>query len=171
MTLNRKARCSALWKKLALLLTCLAATAAGCAVAPIYPADGPKSPAAAVTSRRQWKASGDLRDPEKAIDGTPDTAAIGDPLRSGAAITIDLGKACLFNMVAVDHGLNETGFCRRLVLLSSMDGSTFERRYAVPGTRRITTLCLVSPVLARYIRLEAVIPGEAPWSIAEVYVQ
>jgi len=162
---------STLWKSQILLLACLAVTAAGCGVGPIYPADGPKAPAAAITHRRQWKVSGELRDPEKAADGTLYTAAIGDHLRSGAGITIDLGKPCVFNMVVVDHGRNEMGFCRRLVLLSSMDGRTFERQYAVPGTRRMTTLCLISPVLARYIRIEAVIPGDQPWSVAEVYVQ
>jgi len=58
-----------------------------------------------------------------------------------------------------------------VAVLTSMDGREFEYRISGPGTRRITSLLLDRPVLARYVRLQAVLPGPQPWAVAEVYLQ
>jgi len=127
--------------------------------------------AARVSPRSMWKATGNLDDPPKAIDGKIGTVTVGGDSGRPAYLTIDLGKVCLFNMIAVDHGAEEMGFCRRLAVGSSLDGKTFTDHYIAVGTRRITTICLQSPVLARYIRLRVLASGGRPWAVAEVYVQ
>lgn len=144
--------------------------AAGCAPSEVY-TDGPKPQASSVSPRSRWQASGDLRDVQKAIDGSLATAAVSPSTYHNAQITIDLGKSCVFNFVAIDHGADELGFCRRVAVLVSQDGKNFAQVEAVPGTRRVTVINLVSPVLARYVRLVAVVPGDRPWSIAEIYIQ
>jgi len=85
-------------------------------------------------------------------------------------LTIDLGKSCMFNMVVIDHGPGGTGYAHQVTLLVSIDGTDFQPIHVSPGTRRITTLSVITPTLARYIRLEATEPGAQPWSIAEVYL-
>jgi hypothetical protein len=123
-----------------------------------------------MTPRGRWKASGDLQNPQKAIDGDVGTAAVSASRYDNAQLTIDLGKICHFSMVVVDHGTNEFGFCRRLAVLTSEDGVTFKNQAAVPGLRRATAVVLPEQVLARYVRLQAVAAGDRPWSVAEVYL-
>ena len=123
-----------------------------------------------ISDRSRWSVSGDLADMDSAIDGSRGTAAVGRGVQSRASFTIDLGKVCLFNMVTIHHGPNEWGFCRRVALLTSLDGEKFQYRWAAPGTRRVTILCVMTPILARYVRLQAMAVGEQPWSIGEVYL-
>lgn len=130
-----------------------------------------RSQASAISPRVFWQVSGDMRGLQAAIDGDVSTAAISALPDGGGAITIDLGKPCVFNMVVVEHGTNEFAFARRVVLLTSLDGISFTQRYSALGTRRVTILCPVSPILARYVRLQAAVPGDLPWSVAEVYLQ
>ena len=131
---------------------------------------GRVAPAAAVSPRSSWKAHGDLQDAGKAIDGNPATAAVTAEHYSGAALTIDLGKACVFNLVAIEHGPNQFGFCRRLGLWTSLDGQTFTKAHETPGTRTVTYLVPIKPVLARYVKLQAITPGMRPWSVAEIHL-
>jgi len=154
-----------------LLLVCLAAAQGGCGVSDIYSANGPKPQAAALSKRPNWRVSGDLKDPAKAVDGDVNTAALSGRIYANASLTIDLGKPCVFNMVIIDHGPNETGFCGRVAVLTSLDGTTFTHRHTAPGTRRVTIASLIAPALARYVRLQAVQEGSEPWSVAEVYLQ
>jgi len=118
-----------------------------------------------------WRAEGSLRNPQLAIDGNLSTAAVSEPLYAGAFLTIDLGKPCLFNMVVLDHGSDEHGHARKVALLTSMDGKSYTRQLVASGTRRVTTLSAITLILARYVRLQAAVPGDQPWSIAEVYLQ
>jgi hypothetical protein len=74
-------------------------------------------------------------------------------------------------MVIVDHGREDMAFAQQVGMMTSLDGRTFVRRYTGVGTRRVTTFCLMTPVLARYVRLEVLVPGDKPWAVAEVYVQ
>jgi len=141
----------------------------GC-VSPIYH-DGSKPPAASVSHRSRWQASGSVSNPNNAIDGNIATAALSGNSYENATLTINLGKTCVFNLVVIDHGQRAMGFCRRLAVAMSMDGKTFKHVYAASGTKRITYLWLPSPVLARYVRLQVVVPGRKPWSVAEVHLQ
>ncbi len=157
-----------------LMLFWIAVTAmvvGGCVPSGIYTPDGRTSPAAAISKRSQWNVFGDLREPHLAADGLVRTAAVSGNPYDGAMLTIDLGKACLFNMVVIDHGADEYGFPRRLDLLTSMDGQSFRHRWSGPGMRRVTNICPFTPIFARYIRFRVTIPGDRPWSVAEVYVQ
>jgi len=154
----------------------------GCIVAAMLPglwvgcagvsySDGAHSPAAAVTPKRLWRAQGSLQNAHLAIDGNQATAAVAALPYNGAALTIDLAKPCLFNMIAIEHGPDEWGFARRVSVLTSLDGEVFTNRFTASGTRWISIFCLIEPTLARYIRLQAVVPGQRPWSVAEVHVQ
>ena len=128
--------------------------------------------AASISAKSTWRAFGDFRDPQKAVDGNLDTAATTAASYDNAKLTIDLGKRCLFNMIIIDHGPgNENAFCRRVGVQVSYDGVTFRQVYATSGTRRITYCTLITPTRARYVRLAAIVPGDRPWSIAEVYLQ
>jgi len=150
------------------ILIAVAACVAGCAGSYEHGAAGPAS---AVTPRSDWRISGDLREIVRAVDGQRDTAARADNGRSNSQITIDLGQTCLFNMVVVDHGPNEHGFCGRVALLTSLDGRNFTRRTVMQGTRRVTVFSLVTPTLGRHIRLQAIEAGPEAWSVGEIYVQ
>lgn len=136
---------------------------------PIY--NNGRSQSSVISSRAIWRASGDLRSPASAIDGDVNTVASSTAPDGRGTLTIDLGKPCVFNMVIIEHGPNEYGFARRVVLLTSTDGQSFTQRYAAAGTRRVTILCPSTPILARYVRLQAMVPGSQPWSVAEVYLQ
>ena len=137
---------------------------------PIY-TDGPMFMPDRITPRGRWLAvSHDLRDAANALDGDINTAAVSGPSYDGAELTIDLGKPCMFNMVMLEHGPDEFGFCSRLAVLTSDDGVNFRPQTLVSGLRRVTTIILPSPVLARYVRLQAVAMGARPWSIAEVHL-
>ena len=128
-------------------------------------------PAARITPRARWQATGAFDSPELAIDGDRRTAAVSGDSYTNATITIDLGKTCMFNTVIVDHGPEEYGYCRRVSVLTSVNGKDFKARLSAPGTRRVTVFSLVTPVLGRYVRLQATVPGARPWSIGEVYLQ
>ena len=123
-----------------------------------------------LSPRARWLASGDLRDPQNAVDGNVATAAVSRAAHQNATLTIDLGKICLFNMVVVEHGVSEFGFPRRMAVFTSTDGMKFRKQIEVPGLRKVTTAILIRQVLARYIRLQAAEPGDRPWSIAEVHL-
>lgn len=124
-----------------------------------------------VSPRSGWRAFGDLRNCGHAIDDNVGTAAVSGIAYQGAAITIDLGRPCQFNMIVLEHGVDEFGFCRRLAVYTSDDGRQFHRETEVPGLRRVTTVVLPVQALAQYIRLEATSEGNRPWSISEIHVQ
>lgn len=127
---------------------------------------------AAVSDRRTWHATSvGIANPQRAIDGDLTTYAITGTSYQDAKLTIDLGKSCLFNLVTIDHGTDQTGCCRRVAVLTSMNGRDFVYRYAVDDTQRIAALFLPSPVLARYVRIQVILQSDKPWAIAEVYLQ
>ncbi len=130
-----------------------------------------KFPAAAISDRNAWTAGGGIRTPASAIDGDLSTAAVSGYSYENKAIVIDLGKVCLFNTIIVEHGNDEFGFCRRVGISTSIDGKEYTHRAAIPGTRKVSIFLLVTPVLARHVRLQAVVPGNRPWSIAEVHLR
>ncbi len=157
------------WRTLALLLTLAVGSTAGC-VGNLYDNSGAGILAESVTSVQQWSASGNLSDLQNAIDGNVLTAAVGTD-SGNDLITIDLGKVCYFNMVAIDHGLLEQGFAKRVAVLTSLGGNQFVYRKSGPGNRRVTVLLLDQAVLARYVRFQVVMARAEPWSVAEVYFQ
>lgn len=142
----------------------------GCAESS-WRAGGSIAPAAAVPPHKLWRAYGNLKNPGQAIDGDRLTAAVAADRAPGASLTIDLGGAAAFNMVILDHGGDAFGSGRRVALHTSMDGKTFAKIHEAPGTRRITYLCPITPMLARYLRVSVTVPGGRPWSVAEVYVR
>jgi hypothetical protein len=131
---------------------------------------GPRSPASAITPHTQWRVSGDLTNPAAAADGDLTTAAISQAAYAGAELTVDLGKPCLFNMIVMDHGPMPEGFPRRMAVLTSLDGREFTYTYGKEGNRQRTVFVLITPTLARYIRIKAVVPGSEPWSVGEVFL-
>jgi len=164
----RRRRAFGRWARIFLLC---AGTLAGCGPpAAIYRDAGGVIPAS-VTPRADWVASGDLMRPAEAIDGNPRTAAATTGAYVGQALTIDLRKACLFQMVIIEHGIQEEGFAGSVEVAGSIDGQNFQTEYIAPGTRRVTIMCLPRPTLARYVRLRAVRNGTAPWNLAEIYVR
>ncbi|MDY6913883.1 MAG: discoidin domain-containing protein [Planctomycetota bacterium] len=145
--------------------------AVGCDVGAVYD-DNNRSPVAAISQRKSWRAYGDLRNPQHALDGKWETVAVSNRNDyDNAVLAFDLGKPCLFNMVVIEHGPNERGFCGRVAVLTSMDGVHYSDQKIGSGTRAVTTLLLDSPVLARYVQLKVIVPGTRPWSVSEVYLQ
>ena len=124
-----------------------------------------------ISPKNTWVARGDLQNPSAAIDDDMATAARSDYEYSGAAITIDLRRPCVFQTVVVDHGAGEHGHASKVAVATSADGRSFIDRHVSPGKRRVTILCLPKPVLARYLRLRVTAPGVQPWNIAEIYLQ
>jgi hypothetical protein len=124
-----------------------------------------------LTPKKTWRAVGNLRDPAKAIDDDSGTAAISTSSYANAFIDVDLGKACLFNRIIIDHGPDEYGFPTRMAVYTSLDGQSFSPLTQVAGKRKVTNVLLISPVLARYVRLQVVSPGPRPWSVAEISFQ
>jgi hypothetical protein len=145
------------------------ASCVGC-VGPIYNRSA-MGAVANVSTYTTWTITGDLNNLRAAIDDNVATAATSNSYYTSAYFTIDLGRPCVFNTVIVDHGMNRDGYPRRMSAEISMDGRNFQYQYSVPGTRRVTIMNWVTPVMARYIRVRAVAPGNQPWSVAEVYVQ
>jgi len=146
--------------------------AGGCLVtAPPYRHTDAKPPAAAVSDAQTWRLEGDLNNLQHAVDGDISTAAVINPAYRNASITLDLGKPCLFNAIYIDHRPWPMGFCRKVAVLTSLDGKHFSRQHVGPGTRQITSLCIIKPVLARYIRLQVLRPGDRGWSLGEIYVR
>ena len=158
--------------RLCVLVLLSVAVLAGCN-GEIYGPGRTLSKAARITPRSQWTATGNLGDPSKAIDGNIGTITVVGDRRRPADLIIDLGRVCVFNMIAIDHGAREMGFCRRLGIATTTtkpNDFTLDSYIAV-GTRRITTVVLQQAVLARYVRLCVIGQGENPWAVAEVYVQ
>jgi hypothetical protein len=141
---------------------------AGCLGAPI--ASEPRGPT--ISAKGIWRAYGDLGGAKLAIDSDVNTAAISAASYANAKLTIDLGKPCLFNTIVVDHGPKDPlAFCRLVSVSISSDGRNYKQVLLAPGTRRITYLNLVTPALAQFIRLQAVVAGDRPWSVAEIYLE
>ena len=127
---------------------------------------------ASISPKSMWRAYGDFRNAQNAIDGNVHTSAVTGPSYDNAKLTIDLGKRCLFNKITIDQGPDdEFGFCRRIAVQISNDGVNFYQIYAVSGTRRITYCLILTPTMARYVRLVAIVPGDRPWSIAEIFLE
>lgn len=154
----------------AVMVLGLTALGVGCDPGPIYGPDVPRVSVGTITDRQSWKATGNLEDGALAADGNINTIAIAQAGNS-SSLTIDLGQACTFNFVVVDHGRNELGYARQVEIATSIDGRTFTPQANCPGTRRVSNFLLKSAVLARYLRITAVQPGTNPWSVAEVYIQ
>jgi len=132
-----------------------------------------QSAAAGVPSRDQWalRARG-VDNPELAADGNMSSrATTSSTSYRGATLTIDLGGPSLFNMVVIDHGPDEKGYAQRVGVATSLNGETYTRRAIAPGNRRVTIVCIVTPVLARYVRIEAMLPGTRAWSLAEIQLK
>ena len=159
------ARMRAIWP---LILAFAAAGAGGCG--PGYVNERQFAPGA-VTPRSAWRASGQLKDSAKALDGDILTAAVSEPYYNDAVLDIDLGEVCLLNMIAIDHGPEEMGYCRRVAVETSIDGKSFARHAEAPGTRKITIISMVTPAMARYVRLKVIAQGGRPWSVAEIHIQ
>ena len=130
-----------------------------------------KPPAAVLSDPRSWVVTGNVLNAQDAVDGDKTTAARGDVNVGQASITVDLGKVCTFDAIFLDHGRYALGCARRLAVSTSMDGRYFTHHYEAPGTRMVTSLLLVTPVMARYVRIKVVEPGDTPWNVAEVYIQ
>ncbi len=142
---------------------------AGC-VGPLYDNTGGSALSESVTPVDKWRIEGNLREIQSAIDGDLFTAAAGS-MGGNDAITIDLSKVCYFNMIVIDHGVAESGYARRVAVLTSLSGNNYVYQKSGPGNRRVTVMLLDRAVLARYVRIQVVMPGADPWSIAEVYFQ
>jgi hypothetical protein len=154
----------------AILLSVALAAMAGCEASPIYDAN-PRSLIGSVPERAKWTATGSMKDAANAVDGNLNTAAVAPDDGRPASLLIDLGRPGLLNMIVIDHGREEFGYARQFVAYTSLDGQRFTRRHAASGTRRVSSLLLISPVLARFIRLEVIVPGDRPWTVAEVHMQ
>lgn len=124
-----------------------------------------------ISPKGQWKVVGTLANLDRITDEDMTTAATAGGAGGPAELTIDLGRACVFQTVIIDHGRGQYGYCRKVAASSSVNGKVFLDQYAGPGTRRVTILCLPQPVLARHLRLRVVEPGAQPWNVAEVYLQ
>ena len=159
--------------------TVLVAVFAGCILlgsgcAPggnLYLHRGKKPPAARISDPRTWRLSGDISNAHLAVDGNRSTAAVSALVYENMLINIDLRKVCLFNAVFIHHGLMTDGYCGRVAVLTSLDNKTFTLQCQAPGTPEVTSLLIIKPVLARYVRLEARRQGPGAWSVAEVYLQ
>lgn len=156
---------------LAIMLAGCVLQGSGCAGGGEYRHGGQRPAAASISDPRTWHLSGNIRNVKLAVDGDRSTAAISDLIHENSSITIDLRKACLFNAVFIHHGSMTDGFCRRVAVLTSLDGKTFTSRFEAPGTPEVTSLLIIRPVLARYVRLKALRQGPGAWSVAEVYLQ
>jgi hypothetical protein len=129
-------------------------------------------PAAGITPRQSWSASGrGVSDAALAIDGNPATRAVGGEGGAGASLTIDLGRPCLFNHIIIEHGEDPLAFASRLSVLTSADGVNFTRQMTGTGKRRTTHLPIVTPTLGRYVRIQVTQPGYRGWSVAEIQVK
>ncbi|MCP4375894.1 MAG: discoidin domain-containing protein [bacterium] len=144
----------------------------GCGPNPnLYLHRGKKPTGAAISDPRTWKLSGNIQNIALAVDGNRSTAAVSALVNADTSITIDLQKACLFNAVFIHHGSMTDGYCGRVAVLTSLDGRTFTPQLEVPGTPEVTSLLIMKPVLARYVRLTPLRQGPRAWSVAEVYLQ
>jgi hypothetical protein len=160
------------FRRLACIFVALVLPLAGCDnVGGIYRSTTGGYLGADISPKNTWLVRGDLQNPLAAVDEDMATAARSDYDYSGAAITIDLRRPCVFQTVVVDHGAGEHGHASKVAVATSADGKSFTDRHVSPGKRRVTILCLPKPVLARYLRLRVTAPGVQPWNIAEIYLQ
>ncbi len=127
--------------------------------------------ASAVTARVRWSVASNMRNPAAAVDGRSGTYAEAILGAGTPQMTLDLGKASLFNLIVLEHGSDGEHFPGRIELTTSLDGESFVPAAVVPGTRRVTSICLVRPVLARYLRFRLLERGPEPLRIAEFYLQ
>ena len=82
-----------------------------------------------------------------------------------------MGRRCVFNMIAIRHGVKEHGFARTILCSTSTDGVNFTEQIRAYGTRKVTYISLMKPATARFVRLTAVEQGNEPWAIAEIFLQ
>jgi hypothetical protein len=153
------------------VLTPLAFAVSGCEPAPIYDRPRGELPVGRVPDRAKWVVYGTVANPGYAVDGSLQTVASAANTGGNASLTINLGKAGHFHMIVVDHGRDEFGFARQVLVETSLDGREFTARHRAFGTRRVSTFLLPRPVLAKYVRLRALVPGERPWALAEIHIQ
>ena len=118
-----------------------------------------------------WAVSSNFGDAKVINDGSVGTCLVTPNTNDSAYIVVDMGKRCLFNQVIIDHGSNELGCARRVAVYTSLDGREYTQQYVASGTRRVTYLNLITPVLARFIRVQVVQHGDRPWSISEIYIR
>ena len=132
-----------------------------------------KQAASSISLRKEWipASSASVANPELALDGNMGTAAKSGSSQTDAWVELDLGEVCLFNEVIIEHGLAEEGFAGRVSIYTSIDGENYTYRFTGPGNRRVSIFALVTPVLAKYVRLEVSQPGPHMWSLAEVYLR
>ena len=93
------------------------------------------------------------------------------PLGPGSGLVIDLGQKAIVHRLFFTPGKNEGGTPRRFKVVF-IDGqangpATATLNVELPAGRSDVNL-FFDPVVTRYIRLEAVVPNENPWSIAEL---
>jgi len=141
---------------------------------PNFNYDGPRAQPGAMASQTEWKVTGtpgQFSFLSFAHDGNAMTVCQSKGYSRGTAITIDFSRPCMFNMIAIQHGPFEFGYAKEVAVEISNDGKNFTRIFNGEGTRKITYLCILSPVKARYVRLVAIRPGIDKWSIAEIYFQ
>jgi hypothetical protein len=144
----------------------------GCGpVGDLYLHRADKPPAAKISDPRTWRLSGSISDVRLAVDGDRSTAAVSTQIRENTSIIIDLQKVCLFNAVFIHHGSMTDGYCAKVGVLTSLDGKNFTPQVEVPGTREVTSLLIIKPVLARYVMIKPLRQGPGPWSVAEIYLQ
>jgi len=148
------------------------ALAAGCSPSGnLYLHRADKPPAASISDPRTWRLSGTIPNVHLAVDGDRSTAAVSNLIHENTTVIIDLRKACLFNAAFIHHGSMQDGYCGRVAVSTSLDGQNFTQQFDAPGTREVTSLLIIKPVLARYVMLKALKQGPRAWSVAEVYLQ
>ena len=130
-----------------------------------------KPPAAAISDPRTWLLSGTIPNAKLAVDGDRSTEAVSNLIHENTSVIIDLRKACLFNAVFVHHGSMPDGYCGRVAVFTSFDGQNYTKQFEAPGTREVTSLLIIKPVPARFVKLQALKQGPGSWSVAEVYLQ
>jgi len=131
------------------------------------------APATDLTPRKDWKITGSsqLADPQHAIDSARNTRCVSTKDYEGAWLLIDLGKPCVFNLLVLEHGEDELGAAQRVSVLTSLDGKRFVNRIVGTGKRRTTDFPIITPTVARYVKLQVVRQGDRPWSVAEIYLK
>ncbi|HVR29548.1 MAG TPA: glycosyltransferase family 39 protein [Thermoanaerobaculia bacterium] len=95
----------------------------------------------------------------------------GAAQRGGEWLAVDLGRLAAIAAVHVDSGTSTNDFPRRLHVLLSSDGASFEPVAIVEGDRPRLEIALEPPVWARHVRLEQ--RGSHPhwfWSVSELEI-
>lgn len=136
--------------------------------------DGNRAAPGVISSNKEWTIvahGGGFKDVRSAIDDNQATSALSGRGYTNASLTLDLGRSCYFNCIAILHGNHQDGYARQVALSSSLDGKTYKHQKTVYGTRKVTYILLVQPIRARYLRFTAVRQNIHPWSISEIYLQ